>query len=409
MESSGPKRILWHSVAPWAPTGYGTQTALFSTRIAEAGHDVAISAFWGLGGAALDWDGIQVYPGDEQYGNVSVPQLAKKHNADVVISLMDVWTLDPGVWSGMNVACWVPVDHEPCPPVVAKFLRDSRARPIAMSRFGERMLQAEGLDPLYVPHGINAKVFHPITGDRAAVREAFNLPADAFVVGMVANNSGHTPPRKAFPQALMAFSSFRRDHPDAVLWMHTEITGRRSGANLGINIIDLCERFEIPPEAVMFASQIELDIGIPDAVMASLYASMDVLLNPSYGEGFGIPIVEAQACGTPVIVTDWTSMPELCGAGWKVGGEPWWDPQHVAFFLNPFVGDILAALEQSYEARGDETLRAQAREFALQYDADLVMETYWNPVLEEITRPRSVPPLPNRAMRRAAAKAKAAS
>lgn len=404
METTGPSKILWHSVAPWATTGYGIQTALFATRMAKAGHDVAISAFYGLGGAALEWEGMQVYPGDDRHGNVSVPQLAKRHKADAVITLMDVWVLDPAVFSELNVGCWVPVDHEPCPPVVANFFRESGARPIAMSRFGERMLQAEGLDPLYVPHGINTNVFKPAGGDRAALRKAFNLPPDAFVVGMVANNSGHTPPRKAFPQAIMAFSAFRREHPDAVLWLHTELTGVRSGANPGVNIIDLCERFEVPPEAVMFASQTELDVGIPDTVMAALYSSMDVLLNPSYGEGFGIPIVEAQACGTPVIVSDWTSMPELCGAGWRVGGEPWWDPQHRAFFLCPFVGDIIQALEQAYAARGDQAARAAARTFALQYDADLVMETCWVPALAELCRPREVPPLPNREQRRAAAK-----
>ena len=102
-------------------------------------------------------------------------------------------------------------------------------------------------------------------------------------------------------------------------------------------------------------------------------------------------------------------MPELCGAGWKVAGEPWWDPQHGAFFMAPFVGDIIAALENAYdEAAG---LRARAREFALGYDADTVMRDYWTPVIEELGRPREVAPLVlangNRAQRRAAVKAAA--
>jgi glycosyltransferase involved in cell wall biosynthesis len=146
--------------------------------------------------------------------------------------------------------------------------------------------------------------------------------------------------------------------------------------------------------------------------MARLYSAFDVLLNPSYGEGFGIPIVEAQACGTPVIVSDWTSMPELVGAGWKVDGEPWYDPDEdrgEAFLLAPSVSEILDALENAYEARGDKDVRGAAREFAVGYDADLVTDKYWKPALETLSGPREVPPLPNRAARRAAKKLKAAA
>ncbi len=103
-------------------------------------------------------------------------------------------------------------------------------------------------------------------------------------------------------------------------------------------------------------------------------------------------------------------MPEVCGAGWKVGGEPWDDVDHRAFYLNPSVDEILVALEQAYEARGDENLRETAREFALGYDADLVFDTYWKPALEELTKPREVAPLPglNREQRRKLAKSRAA-
>lgn len=402
-------RILWHSGAPWVPTGYGNQTALFTPRIRDAGHDVAISAMWGLNGSALGWEGMQVFPSDEQWGNILLPHLAKKHKADLVITLMDVWVLqNVEAFRQMNLACWVPVDHQPCPPNVALFFKATGARPIAMSRFGEQMLKDEGLDPLYVPHGVDTQVFAPLTHDRGEVRRSMGLPEDAFIVGMVANNHGHTPPRKAFPQAVMAFAAFRETHPDALLYLHSEITGQRSGANSGVNLAALCEQMGVPASSVGFAPQVEMEIGIPAESMAAIYGCMDVLLNPSYGEGFGIPIVEAQACGTPVIVTDWTSMPELCGAGWKVAGEPWWDPQHGAFFMAPFVGDIIAALEDSYDKAAG--LREVAREFALGYDADHVMETYWKPVLAELDRPREVAPLAlngNRAQRRAEAKAAA--
>jgi len=401
-------KILWHSGAPWAPTGYGQQTALFAPRLRDLGHDVALSAWWGLNGSALEFEGMPVYPADQKWGNVVLPGYAKRHQADLVIALMDAWVLAPEVMRDLPLAVWTPVDHQPCPPKVADFFRKSGARPIAMSRFGEQMLQDEGLDPLYVPHGVDAEVFKPRFRDE--IRETTGT-SERFIVGVVANNSGGTsptsgPPRKAFPQSLMAFSAFHRRHPDALLYLHTELTGR-PGLEHGLNIGRLLERFEVPPEAVKFTDQLSMEIGIEPSAMANLYNSFDVLLNPSYGEGFGIPIVEAQACGTPVIVTDWTAMPELCGAGWKIDGEPWYDPQHEAFFKCPSVGLILDALEAAYENAAG--LRDQARDFAVQYDADLVTETYWKPALEALSRPREVPPLPNREMRRARKKAGAAA
>ncbi len=393
-------RILWHSGAPWVPTGYGQQTKTFAPRLRDLGHDVAISSFYGLHGAILDFEDMQVFPSDQKWGNVLLPEYVKRHQADLVIALMDAWVLDPNRLRDLPMSVWAPVDHSPCPTKVADFFRHSGATPIAMSRFGEEMFRDTGLNPLYVPHGIETDVFRPMNRD--ALRKASGVE-DNFVVGIVANNSGgmfptNHPSRKAFPQSFAAFSNFYRDHPDAILYLHTELTGR-PGLENGLDLQRLLERFEIPPEAVKITDQIAMEIGSPPEAMAGLYNAFDVLLNPSYGEGFGIPIVEAQACGTPVIVTEWTSMTELCGAGWLVGGEPWYNPHQEAFWLAPFVRDIHVALEEAYAARGDQKLRDKAREFALAYDADRVTQEYWVPALEQLGRPREVPPL-NRAARR---------
>lgn len=353
----------------------------------------------------MDWEGIKVYPSDDQWGNLRLTDYARLHQADLVVTLLDVWVLKDPRLRELNLASWVPVDHEPCPPHVTAFFKTFGARPIAMSRFGERMLQAEGLDPLYVPHAVDTRVFRPVA-DRSEARAMFGLTDDSFVVGMVANNAGHTPSRKAFPQAILAFSEFRRKHDDAILYLHTEITGRRSLQEFGVDLRDLCQRYGVPVESVKYTDNLSMDVGLPAQLMANLYSSFDVLLNASYGEGFGIPIIEAQAVGTPVIVTDWTAMPELCGAGWLVGGEPWDDVKHRSFYLSPNVGDILAALEEAYEVRGDQGLAEKAVAFAQQYDADTVFAEHWVPVLETLTAPREVGPLlPNREMRRRAAKA----
>ena len=86
-------------------------------------------------------------------------------------------------------------------------------------------------------------------------------------------------------------------------------------------------------------------------------------------------------------------MTELAGAGWKVGGEPFWNGQvagitgHNAWWKTPYADEITAAYEQAYAEKisGEaEVRRKRAREFAVQYDADLVLERDWKPVLAEL-------------------------
>lgn len=373
-------KILLHSNAPFTSTGYGQQTAQLVTRLKQAGHDVAVSAFYGVDGATVEWRGVRCYPSDHtKFGRARLPDYAA-HFGDgedvLVLTLFDVWVAGAG-WPTLNVASWVPVDHDPLPPRVYQFFAHSGARPIAMSRFGQRELRRCELDALYVPHGIDTEVFRPWE-DRDEVRDGLGVPRDAFVVGMVACNKGISPSRKSFPQMFQAFSEFARRHDDAYLYLHSEVLGLEAG----INLIALADACSIPEDRWRATDPLMYHLGIEQQQMAGMYSAFDVLANPSHGEGFGIPIVEAQACGVPVIVTDWTSMPELCGAGWVVRGDTWYDAGHGSFFMCPSVAEIIDALEEAYEhaaGMGD-----QAREHALAYDADLVFATYWQPILEEL-------------------------
>ena len=85
----------------------------------------------------------------------------------------------------------------------------------------------------------------------------------------------------------------------------------------------------------------------PPEEMAAIYASLDVLLNASMGEGFGLTVLEAQACGVPAIVTDFTAMREVCGAGWKVGYERHWTDQ-ASWQARPHVEELVESLEACY-------------------------------------------------------------
>lgn len=379
------RKLLWHSNAGWAPTGYGQQTKLFLPRLA-AHYDVACSAFYGLEGSRIKWGGIPVMPGLGAhvggYGGAYLPSHASAHfegdaRGGLVVTLMDVWVLPVETMRRVNAACWVPVDHDPAPPAVLEFFAESGSIPIAMSRFGERML--EGLDPLYVPHGVDTTTFSPL--DRDEVRDSFDVPRDAFVIGMVAANKGR-PSRKGFQQALQAFRIFQRTHPDALLYLHTIMD---PGHAQGEDIRALANALGIPRASLSIPDQYSMMFApFPPEMMAMMYASMDVLLNPAMGEGFGIPVLEAQSVGVPAIVTDFSAMPEVCGAGWHVASRPQWTGQH-SWQAVADVEHIVAALTEAYEMpAGDRrALSARARRHALRYDADTVLETFMLPALEE--------------------------
>ena len=90
--------IGWVSNAPWAATGYGSQTAQVTRRLKAAGHDVGIFANYGLEGASSEWDGIPVWPrGAEQYSNDVTPAQMQEHfqrsksDKPLLVTLYDVW------------------------------------------------------------------------------------------------------------------------------------------------------------------------------------------------------------------------------------------------------------------------------------------------------------------------------
>ena len=386
-------KISWMSNAPWARTGYGNQTLLFAPRLQKLGHEVAVTAFYGLEGGVLNWNGIKVYPrGYDGFGLDVMSAHAAHFHADILITLMDAWVVNPAlIMAGTRWVPWFPVDHDPLPPPVKNAVTAAYAR-IVYSRHAEERVKKAGLDCYYVPHGVDTKAFAPV--ERLEVRKALGIDPALYVVGIVAANKG-VPARKSWAQNLGAFGEFKRNgHPEALLYCHT-VLGMH-GENQGMNLAEFCDLNGLkwglvgssdPAELdVLFCDQYQGMLGYDEAYMNAIYNAFDVTLAVSMGEGFGIPIVESQAAGCPVITGEWTSMPELTFSGWKVPlkeAEPFWTPLGAWQYI-PHTGAIREALESAYRMRGNEDYRKRARKGALAYDADKVTEKYWQPTLEAI-------------------------
>ncbi len=328
----------------------------------------------------LEWEGIPVLPcvRDTAGNDVIVPYY-EYTKADVLISLCDPFSLlqvAPAL-AQTRWFPWFPVDCEPLGSGDVTVLREGRGVPIAMSHFGREILRDEGCDPLFVPHGVDTSVFCP--GEPDPYRDTLpGVSESTFLIGLLGMNRGR---RKAFDQQLLAFSRFHARHPDSFLALHTSPTARPPATNLP----GLAARLGISG-AVSFPEGFLYDTGqITQPQLADWYRGIDVLSLCSYAEGFGVPLIESQACGTPVICTDGSAMSELCGAGWTVSSTPDWEDGHQSWWRRPDASDIDAAYEAAWQAREDGTLpKQQAWEFAQQFAADKVFEEYWVPALAAI-------------------------
>jgi len=372
-------RILWHSVAPWIKTGYGGQTELFAYRLKQLlGHDVAISSYVLPAGGTLTYNGIPILPrGDDRFGNDVLGLHAKAWRADLIITLTDQWIFKPEVMQHLPWLAWTPIDHDPVPPRVRSVLIKGGAVPVAFSQYGYTKLKESGMDPLYVPHGCNPKYFKIERRDSA--RKRLNFASNAFVVGVVGVNQG-TLNRKSLPQVIEAFARFRKKRRDAFLYLHTF---RKTGQ--GLDLDPLLQQCGLDEESVRFCDPYQNVVGFPNSYLRQVYHGIDVLLAPYMGEGFGLPIIEAQACGTPVIVTDFSSMSELCFFGEKIDAEPIYTNQS-AFQRLPRVSDIIHALEKVYNYSHATVQKGRRRAKAAirrHYDPDRITREQWAPALEQ--------------------------
>jgi glycosyltransferase involved in cell wall biosynthesis len=301
------------------------------------------------------------------------------------VTLFDTWVFKGAKLEDIKViASWVPIDHTPAPPDVLEWCRRDNVLPIAMANYGARMLEAAGVDHRYIPHGVDTTVFRPgATVDGATGRQLLKIPDDAFVVGIVAANKGIAPMRKAWGENLLALGQFMASHDDVYVYMHTE----KRGAQGGVDLVQLAGACGIPENRIVWTDQWAYYAGLPPFVLAGLMGAMDVNLAASRGEGFGVPVIEAAACGVPSIVSNFTAQPELVeDHGYLVSVQPYWDALQTSWFATPLVHSVLEELEHAYDTARDADRKAAARAHAETYDNKIVFDKYWLPVLAEIDK-----------------------
>jgi glycosyltransferase involved in cell wall biosynthesis len=144
-----------------------------------------------------------------------------------------------------------------------------------------------------IPHGVDPATFKPSI-DRKAVRAALKMPGFTF-----ANVSAMTE-NKGIDLLLRAFAAVAEKHPDARLLLKGSDDLYNSHILLQKTICRL-------PTGVASRLEGRIVYGGNAATMASMaefYQLADVYVSPYRAEGFNLPVLEASACGIPVICTD---------------------------------------------------------------------------------------------------------
>lgn len=368
-------------------SGYGVQTDLIVPRLHNPPYrEMAIFDFVGLAFSAIkDSQGILTLPrANAAYGNDIVVSHAEFAKADNVISLIDPHVLDSSQYSKLHWTAWTPVDCDPLLESSRDILRSAKII-WGMSHFGMDILKRAGMPAnrlFYVPLAVDGSQFRPMNKAKAreVIEEKLGVSlAGRFVVVMNAANSG-MPSRKGFLQAFRAVKAFDQKHPDKkiLLLCHTNPQDIR-GENLYVQ-----QRLAgLRADQVIYPQEYFYECGMfSPKYLAALYNTADVFLTTSFAEGFGLPLVEAQMCGTPVIAGDYSSMPELNFGDWKVRalarvhadvGRLWWLPDE---------NHVVELLEDAYAKRGDEQLRARVMAGAAEYEIENVMQKYVLPAVQ---------------------------
>ena len=337
-------RLLWLSDSPACTTGLGRATSQILARLHATGRYDILARGWGHNAAsqpqALSYrvEPAQAGPEDAR----SMAAAIKQFKPDVVVTFGDPWHF---AWlsdtPGFDASRWVgyfPIDAGPL-AAEWKSVVASAAWVAAPSEFslGVLRLAVPNAKTRLIPHGVDLSVFHPLEDRRPGAVQRCH--SSEFVVGFVGRNQ----PRKQIPTLVRAFASFSRGRSDAFLYLHT------APVDLGWDVPALIAHNNLQGQATA-CERVSGGVGVSDVELNEIYNSLDVLVQPSSGEGFGLPTLEAMAAGTPVVATDASANRELVGGRGELIRVRSWGSRDGTRIPSPDEGHLVEILERLYSS-----------------------------------------------------------
>jgi len=178
------------------------------------------------------------------------------------------------------------------------------SRIIAVSEATKRdLLELYGIEAdrvTAIPHGVDGHVFHPSPPEEVErVRRRFGI-AGPYLLSL-----GGIEPRKNLPDLVKAFAQLDADCRPTLVLAGGSVEWNPQGRDaLQVALGEL-------PRQV--AERVVLTGYVEEQDKVALLSGAEALVYPSLYEGFGLPVLEAMACGTPVVTSDLSALPEVAG------------------------------------------------------------------------------------------------
>jgi glycosyltransferase involved in cell wall biosynthesis len=192
--------------------------------------------------------------------------------------------------------------------------------PVCYTEFGKRVSvkhdpKLKNMDVIY--HGTDKNLYKPWPKEmKASMRESFW--GKGFDKKFIILNVNRNQPRKDLNRTLCVFAEVKKHIPEAFLFMLS------NPADIGGNLIDMGLQLGLKwgvdfmtPDPTKYNPM----VGIPEDQIVTMYNTADVCISTTLGEGWGLSLTEAMACGCPVIFPDNTSITEIIGKTSEEFGE----------------------------------------------------------------------------------------
>lgn len=191
-----------------------------------------------------------------------------------------------------------------------KFSADNADHIITISKFSKKDISKEydlSQEKITIAYpGYNRKVFHPVNSKEKikGILEKYDIK-DSYIIYI-----GTIQPRKNIQRLIEAFGQIINRGQKFKEGLQLIIVGKTKGeGKQGWMYEDILQA----PKNLGIEDKVKFLGFVPTEDLSLLLSGAEAFVQPSLWEGFGIPVVEAMATGTPVIVSKVSSLPEVIG------------------------------------------------------------------------------------------------